>query len=207
MDPETEGQGGEGALLQVAEPGAGTSFTCSEVQAEGCRVRGPEACALHRAVAHLPLPYCAPPGASSPGLRHRRSPFAAAAARVARARGPPGASARGPAAGPCGRPPDGPGGTGHQPPGGLTPHRPCPAPSGARPAGTRHGHPCGESSWGRASPAPVYRPFSCPGRWAAGKFYPRAPGPDSSLPTQAQGPGSCWKDPHTAVSRSHSCPL
>lgn len=44
---------------------------------------------------------------------------------------------------------------------------------------------------------PVCTPFSCPGRWAPGKFFPRAPGPGSSLPIQPERPGVCWKAPHT----------
>lgn len=56
-----------GALLEVAEPGAGTRLTCSKAQAVGCRVRGPGACALPRAVAHH-LPCCTAPPPGSPHL-------------------------------------------------------------------------------------------------------------------------------------------
>lgn len=138
----------------------------------GCRVLNegsvgaccpPQHCALCQAALLWPA------GALSPGWHRRRIPSGTAAWPAAPAQGPPEASGRGLPAGPCGRRPGSPGDTGRQLPGGAEPHPLCPVPSGVWPAGAHRGHPCGESSWGRADPS--LHPVHLPRTWAAGKSY------------------------------------
>lgn len=202
-DGGTEGQRGE-APAGGGRTGAGTSFACSQFWAAGCW-RGPvEAWCPPQSCALFPSALLWPTGAPSPGWHHRRSPSGAAAGPAAPAQGLPEAFGRGPPAGPCGRRPGGPGGTGHRPPGGAKPHPPCPAPSGAWPAGTRHGRPCGESSWERADPCATPLSPAQGGRLQANAIP--ASGPGSTPPAGPQRPGSCWKGPR-AIPRVHGCPF